>query len=162
MKSLSKETLFFSSEVLGLLHFISCQNCMSSANLVAESFQKLWEKKGFEHYGQQLLRFLRVHQCNPNQMKISKDQSTQTTARAVGMAFYLWLPFLNQRSAQLNKVNKHCIRSIFGQHLFCLLRPHQRSSAHQRSAARERSQWSNYYQRSEHSILLVATLRSIM
>ena len=156
MKSLSKETLFFSSEVLGLLHFGSCQNCMSSANLVAESFQKLRGKKGFEHYGQQLLRFLRPHQCNPNHMKVLKDQSTQTTARAVGMAFYLWLPFLNQRSAQLNKVNKRYIRSIFGQHLFCPLRPHQHSTAH------ERSQCLNYYQRSEHSISLVATLRSVM
>ena len=121
--SLQRNTIFFFRSsgpptfyILPKLHEL-CKSCC----------RKLLEtlgKKGFEHYGQQLLRFLRVHQCNPNQMKISKDQSTQTTARAVGMAFYLWLPFLNQRSAQLNKVNKRCIRSIFGQHLFCLLRPH--------------------------------------
>ena len=37
MKSFSNETLnFFLQKVLFLLHFGSCQNCMSSANLVAE------------------------------------------------------------------------------------------------------------------------------
>ena len=36
MKSFSNETLnFFLQKVLGLQHFGSCQNCMSSANLVA-------------------------------------------------------------------------------------------------------------------------------
>ena len=42
MKSFSNETLnFFLQKVLFLLHFGSCQNCMSSANLVTEIHQKL-------------------------------------------------------------------------------------------------------------------------
>ena len=37
MKSFSNKTLnFFLPKVLGLLKFASCQNCMNSANLVAE------------------------------------------------------------------------------------------------------------------------------
>ena len=41
MKSFSKETLnFYLQKVLFLLHFGSCRNCMSSANLVAEIHQK--------------------------------------------------------------------------------------------------------------------------
>ena len=43
--------------------------------------------------GQQLFRSLRAHQRSSDQMKISKDQSAQTTARAVGIAYRLWLPF---------------------------------------------------------------------
>ena len=46
MKSFSNETLnFFLQKVLFLLHFGSCQNCMSSANLVAEIHQKLCNKR---------------------------------------------------------------------------------------------------------------------
>ena len=46
MKSFSNETLnFFLQKVLFLLHFGSCQNCMSSANLVAEIHQKLWNER---------------------------------------------------------------------------------------------------------------------
>ena len=42
MKSFSNETRnFFLQKVLFLLHFGSCQNCMNSANLVAEYHQKL-------------------------------------------------------------------------------------------------------------------------
>ena len=36
---------FFLQKVLGLLHFGSCQNWMSSANLVAEIHYKLWNKR---------------------------------------------------------------------------------------------------------------------
>ena len=46
MKSFSNETLnFFLQKVLFLLHFGSCQNCMSSANFVAEIPQKLCNKR---------------------------------------------------------------------------------------------------------------------
>ena len=46
MKSFSKETLnFFLQKVLFLLNFASCQNCMSSANIVGESHQKLCNKR---------------------------------------------------------------------------------------------------------------------
>ena len=46
MKSFSNETLnFFLQKVLFLLHFGSCQNCMSSANLVAENHQKLCNRR---------------------------------------------------------------------------------------------------------------------
>ena len=45
MKSFSNETLnSFLEKVLFLLHFGSCQNCMSSENLVAEIHQKLCNK----------------------------------------------------------------------------------------------------------------------
>ena len=49
--------------------------------------------------GQQLFRSLRTHQSSSDQMKILKDNSTQTTrvfpttTRAVGIAYRLWLPF---------------------------------------------------------------------
>ena len=46
MKSFSNETLnFFLHKVLFLLHFGSCQNCKSSANLVSEINQKLRYKR---------------------------------------------------------------------------------------------------------------------
>ena len=45
MEPLSNETLCFLQKVLGLLQFGSCQNCISSANLVAEIHQKLWNKR---------------------------------------------------------------------------------------------------------------------
>ena len=46
MKSFSNETLiFFLQKVMFLLHFGSFQNCMSSANLVAEIHQKLCSKR---------------------------------------------------------------------------------------------------------------------
>ena len=32
-------------KVLGLVHFGSCQNCLSSVNLVAEIHWKLWNKR---------------------------------------------------------------------------------------------------------------------
>ena len=45
MKPFSNETLnFFLQKFLFLLHFGSCQNCMSSSNLVAEIYQKLCNK----------------------------------------------------------------------------------------------------------------------
>ena len=38
-------TKFFVQKVLGLLHFGSCENCMSSADLVTETYQKLGMKE---------------------------------------------------------------------------------------------------------------------
>ena len=37
--------------------------------------------------GQQLFHSLRAHQRSPDQMKIWKDQSVQTTTRTVGIAY---------------------------------------------------------------------------
>ena len=51
--------------------------------------------------GQQPFRSLRAHQHSSDQMKILKDQSDQTTARAVSIAFRLWLPFLINRVLNL-------------------------------------------------------------
>ena len=46
MKSFSYKTLiFFLQKVLFLLHFASCQNCMSSAKLATENHQKLCNKR---------------------------------------------------------------------------------------------------------------------
>ena len=46
MISFFNETLIFVlQKVLDLLHFVSCQNCMSSANLVAEIHYKFWNKR---------------------------------------------------------------------------------------------------------------------
>ena len=46
MKSFSNETLnFFLQKVLFFLHFGSCQNCVSSGNLVAGIHQKLCNKR---------------------------------------------------------------------------------------------------------------------
>ena len=46
MKSFSNKSLnFFLQKVLFLLHFGSCQNCMSSANLVAENHEKLCNRR---------------------------------------------------------------------------------------------------------------------
>ena len=46
---------------------------------------------------QQPFRSLRAHQYSSDQMKILKDQSAQTTARVVSIAYRLWLPFLINR-----------------------------------------------------------------
>ena len=46
MKSFSNERLnFFLQKVLCFLHFGSCKNCMSFANLVAEIYQKAWSER---------------------------------------------------------------------------------------------------------------------
>ena len=46
MKSFSYKTLiFFLQKVLFLLHFASCQNCMSSAKLATENHKKLCNKR---------------------------------------------------------------------------------------------------------------------
>ena len=46
MKSFSYKTLiFFLQKVLFLLHFASCQNCMSSAKLATENHWKLCNKR---------------------------------------------------------------------------------------------------------------------
>ena len=60
-------------------------------------------------------------------MKILKDQSAQTTTRAVGIAYCLWLPFSMNRVLNLTKL-RSIIGSIYGQQLFRSLRAHQRSS----------------------------------
>ena len=54
--------------------------------------------------GQQLFRSLRAHQCSSDQMKILKDQSAQTTTRAVGIANRLWQPFSINRVLNLTKL----------------------------------------------------------
>ena len=41
------------------------------------------------------------HQYSSDQMKILKDQSAQTTARVVSVAYRLWLPFLINRVLNL-------------------------------------------------------------
>ena len=43
--------------------------------------------------GQQLFRSLRAHQRSLDQIRILKERSAQTAARAVGIAYRLWLPF---------------------------------------------------------------------
>ena len=52
--------------------------------------------------GQQLFRSL--IKCSSDQMKILKDQSAQTTTRAVGIANRLWLPFSINRVLNLTKL----------------------------------------------------------
>ena len=42
---LQLNTNFVLQKVLGLIDFRSCQNCMSSANLVAEIHYKFWNKR---------------------------------------------------------------------------------------------------------------------
>ena len=51
-----------------------------------------------------LLRSLRAHQYSSDQKKILKDQSAQTTARVVSVAYRLWLPFLINRVLNLTKL----------------------------------------------------------
>ena len=53
---------------------------------------------------QQLFRSLRAHQRSSDQMKILKDQSVQTTTRAVGIAYHLWLPFSINRVLKLRSI----------------------------------------------------------
>ena len=50
---------------------------------------------------QQPFRSLRAHQHSSDQIKILKDQSAQTTARIVSVAYRLWLPFLINRVLNL-------------------------------------------------------------
>ena len=50
MKAFLNETLiFFSPESSGTLIFTSCQNCMSSANLVTAIYQNLWNEKALSN-----------------------------------------------------------------------------------------------------------------
>ena len=53
---------------------------------------------------QQLSHSLRAHQHSSDQMKILKDQSAQTTTRASGLAYRLWLPFSINRVLNLTKL----------------------------------------------------------
>ena len=46
---LQRNTNFFLQKVLFLLHFGFCQNCMSSANLVAEIHWKLCNKRALSN-----------------------------------------------------------------------------------------------------------------
>ena len=54
--------------------------------------------------GQQLFRSLKAHQRSSDQMRILKDLSAQTTTRAVGTAYRLWLPFSINRVLNLTKL----------------------------------------------------------
>ena len=47
LKFFNYETLDFFRKVISLLRFGSCQNCMSSANLVAEMHEKLSSERAF-------------------------------------------------------------------------------------------------------------------
>ena len=60
---------------------------------------------------QQLFHSLRPDQYSSDQKKILKDQSAQTAARVVSVAYHLWLPFLINRALNLIKL----IRVIFDQ-----------------------------------------------
>ena len=53
---------------------------------------------------EQLFLSLRAHQYSSGQMKFLKDQSAQTTARVVSVAYCLWLPFLVNRVLNLTKL----------------------------------------------------------
>ena len=53
---------------------------------------------------QQLFPSLRAHQCSSDQKKILKDESAQTTARVVSVAYRLWLSFLINRVLNLTKL----------------------------------------------------------
>ena len=54
--------------------------------------------------GQQLIRSLISYQRSSDQMKILKDQSGQSTGRAVEVAYGLWLPFSINRVINLIKL----------------------------------------------------------
>ena len=56
---------------------------------------------------QQLFCSLRAHQYSSDQMKILKDQSAQTTARVMSIAYRLWLPFLINRVLNLTKLRRY-------------------------------------------------------
>ena len=53
---------------------------------------------------QQLFRSLRAHQNSSDQKKILKDQSAQTFAKVVSVAYCLWLPFLINIVLNLTKL----------------------------------------------------------
>ena len=55
--------------------------------------------------GQQPFRSLRAHQHSSDQMKILKDQSAQTTARVVSVAYRLWLSFSINRVLNLTYIH---------------------------------------------------------
>ena len=46
--------------------------------------------------GQQMFRSLRAHQPSLDQMKILKNQNAQTTTRALGVAYLLWIFSINR------------------------------------------------------------------
>ena len=63
MKSFSNETLnFFLQKVLFLLHFGSCQNFMSFANLVAEIHYKLCNERALSTGEPCTREYLNLHQ----------------------------------------------------------------------------------------------------
>ena len=86
----------------------SCERCISLvATILDQQSAQLNKRK--EHNirsicRQQLCRFLRAHQYSSDQMKILKDQSAQTTARVVSVAYRLWRPFLINRVLNLTKL----------------------------------------------------------
>ena len=62
--------------------------------------------------GRQLFPSLRAHQRCLDSMKILKEQSAQTTTRAVGMAYRLRLPFSFNRMLSLTK-SRSAIYELF-------------------------------------------------
>ena len=58
---------------------------------------------------------MRVMLFYQGQVEILKDESAQTTARVVSVAYGLWLPFLTN-SAQFNKFKERDIRNSCQQH----------------------------------------------
>ena len=76
----------------------------------------------------QLFRSLRAHQYISDQKKILKEQSAQTNARVVSVAYRLWLPFSINRVLNLTKIKKRIMLSICRLQLFHFLRAHQYSS----------------------------------
>ena len=68
------------------------------------------------------LTSLRAHQYNSDQITILKDQSAQTTARVVSIAYCLWLPFLMNRVLNWTKLRSiiYCISYILNLFLECV------------------------------------------
>ena len=74
----------------------SCEHCISLVSTLLDE-QRAELNKVKEHNirsicRQQLFRSLTAHQYSSDQMKILKDQSAQTTARVLSVAYRLWLP----------------------------------------------------------------------
>ena len=70
---------------------------------------------------QQLFRSLRAHQYSSDQNKILKDQSAQTSARIVSVAYRLWLPFLINRMLNLTKLSSVTFDQSVDSSFFALL-----------------------------------------
>ena len=62
---------------------------------------------------QQLLHSMRAHQYSSDQMKILKDQSAQTNARVLSVAYCLWLPFLINTVLNLTKLRIYMYKDLY-------------------------------------------------